>query len=86
MKRGQLQGTDWESYQLDWKLRSPYAKHRKLNGLEGLITLYEEYRALTDSLFALLGCRKFAVETDVGDWPVYYTEITRALKALDVRV
>ena len=48
--------------------------------------MYEEYRTLTDSLSALLSCRKFAVGTDAGDWLVYYTEVTRALEALDVRI
>lgn len=79
-------GTAWESYQLDWKLRSPYARNRKLEGLDGLAAMYEKYRALTDSLFASLGCRKLAMDTDAGQWPAYYMKIARVLAAAHVRV
>ncbi|MDO8447771.1 MAG: hypothetical protein Q7T10_03080 [Rhodoferax sp.] len=82
----EARGGKWESYQLDWKLRSPYAKHRKLEGLLGLTTMYEEYRGLTDSLFASLNCRKLTIEADAGDWHGYYTKITQLLEEANVRV
>lgn len=79
-------GPKWESYQLEWKLRSPYARNRGLRGLEGLALMYEEYRMLTDSLFDSLGCRKLAIETDGGDWQAYYSQILSMLEAANVRV
>jgi hypothetical protein len=77
----EVRGTDWESYQLGWKLRSPYAANRKLCGLEGLVTMYEEYRRLTDSLFTSLSCRKLVIETDGADWPGYYMKVASVLEA-----
>lgn len=79
-------GTDWESYQLEWKLRSPYAKNRKLCGFEGLAMMYEEYRLLTDSMFGSLDCRKLAIETDTADWPAFYAKVADVLESADVRV
>ena len=37
-------GEEWVRYQVDWKLRSPYATRRGLAGLAGLIELYRDYR------------------------------------------
>lgn len=45
-------GQEWVSYQVDWKLKSPYSRRLGLSGLEGLIALYRDYRALTDELYA----------------------------------
>lgn len=36
-------GEAWVRYQVDWKLKGPYAVRRNLVGLEGLITLYQDY-------------------------------------------
>jgi hypothetical protein len=77
-------GPEWEAYQLGWKLRSPYAEHRRLEGLDGLITMYEDYRVQTDSLFEALDCPKLAIDTSGGEWPGYYKQIQEALEALDV--
>ena len=82
----EARGPDWERYQLDWKLRSPYAAHRQLAGVEGLTAMYMEYRALTDSLFADLECPKLAFDTSSGDWPHYHAKVREALGQLDVRV
>lgn len=66
-------------YQVDWKLKYPYAVERKLEGLDGLSRLYVDYRALTDSLFARLSLDKLAIENTAGDWPTYYAQIEEAL-------
>lgn len=80
----EMRGSDWKDYQLGWKLRSPYAMRRRLAGLEGFTSMYRDYRGLTDSLFKLLDCPKLAIETDGGDWVVYYKEIGEALHGLGV--
>jgi hypothetical protein len=80
----QARGAEWQSYQLGWKLAAPYATARGLAGLEGLTSMYEAYRELTDALFAGLACPKLAIETDRGEWPLYYARIDEALRAANV--
>ena len=55
-------------YQIEWKLASPYARRRGLNGLEGLIALYRDYRALTDQLYVEETLPKFAIPDPQSDW------------------
>lgn len=81
----EVRGSDWEAYQLRWKLRSPYAAHRQLSGLEGFTAMYADYRALTDSLFDDLGCPKLAIDTTCGEWSHYYGQIEAALAQANVR-
>lgn len=79
-------GPKWETYQLDWKLRSPYAARRQLLGMEGFVALYEDYRVLCDALFAVLDCDKLAIATDAGDWPSYEARIVQALHGVHTPV
>lgn len=72
-------GEGWVSYQVDWKLGSPYAQGRGLAGLDGLIALYRDYRALTGLLFADLDIAKIGIETSRQEWARYYDIIDRAL-------
>jgi len=67
-------------YQVEWKLKFPYAVERNLEGLDGLARLYEDYRALTDRLFAELPLDKLAIENSARDWPAYYARIEEALR------
>lgn len=82
----EMRGPDWKEYQLGWKLRSPYAVRRQLAGVEGLISMYRDYRGLTDSLFEVLDCPKLAVETDDGEWAICYRKIDDALHGLGVPI
>lgn len=79
-------GPDWETYQLSWKLRSPFATHRQLTGVDGLTAMYMEYRALTDTLFNGLDCPKLAIDTSRGEWRQHYHQVSDALGKLDVRI
>jgi hypothetical protein len=72
-------GESWVDYQLNWKLTSPYALRRGLKGLPGLITLYRDYRALTDQLFADLDIPKLGIENSRQAWARYHDIIDRAL-------
>jgi hypothetical protein len=76
----EARGSEWEAYQLGWKLRTPYATRRRLAGLEGLMSMYEDYRSLTDTLYEALDCRKVAVETGGGDWPAHYAQVDEVLR------
>jgi hypothetical protein len=72
-------GETWVNYQVDWKLESPYAKRRGLTGLDGLIALYRDYRALTDQLYADLDIPKISFENSRQEWAVYDDIIDRVL-------
>jgi len=72
-------GEKWVNYQVNWKLKSPYASRRGLVGLDGLITLYRQYRALTDQLFADLDIPKISIENSKREWAIYDDMIDRAL-------
>jgi hypothetical protein len=74
-------GPAWVTYQVDWKLASPYAQRRGLTGYDGLLRLYEEYVAFCLELFDQLRLPTLAVERD-GDWPRARREI-RAFLSLD---
>jgi hypothetical protein len=74
-------GEKWVSYQVDWKLGSPYASRRGLVGIDGLITLYRDYRALTDQLFAALDIPKISIETSGHEWSKYDDIIYRAVRS-----
>ena len=72
-------GAEWVSYQVNWKLESPYARKLGLTGLDGLIALYREYRALTDRLFADVDIPKMSIENSQQEWAIYDDIIDRAL-------
>ena len=72
-------GETWVDYQVDWKLESPYARRRGLAGLDGLIALYRDYRALTDQLFADLDIPKISIENSRQEWAAYDDIIDRVL-------
>lgn len=65
-------------YQVDWKLKYAYAVERGLEGLDGLSSLYSDYRVLTDRLFADLTIDKLAIENSARDWDQYYARIESA--------
>jgi hypothetical protein len=72
-------GDAWVTYQLGWKLASPYAVRHGLAGLEGLIELYRDYRRLTDQLYAELDIPKIRIETSGQEWAKYEEAIDSIL-------
>ena len=72
-------GEDWVKYQLNWKLQAPYSRRLALEGLDGLITLYRDYRALTDDLYARLNVVKLAIENSRREWTAYCERIMQTL-------
>lgn len=64
-------GDAWVKYQVDWKLKGPYAVRRDLIGLEGLIALYQDYRHMTDALFDRLRLDKLMIENSERHWDRY---------------
>jgi hypothetical protein len=72
-------GDAWVTYQVNWKLASPYAVRRGLAGLEGLIELYRDYRQLTDRLYTDLDIPKISIENSGLDWATYEATIDSVL-------
>jgi hypothetical protein len=73
-------GPEWIDYQVNWKLAAPYCVRRGFVGLDGLISLYCDYRHLTDGLFQELPLAKLAIESSGRDWPTYENRILRKLR------
>jgi len=72
-------GEAWVKYQVDWKLKGPYAVRRNLVGLEGLIALYQDYRLTTDALFDRLRLDKMVIENSERDWARYNQQVLERL-------
>lgn len=49
----------------------PYGKHHGLEGFDGVVRYWSEFRALADRLFADCPFAKLAIENSAGDWPAY---------------
>jgi hypothetical protein len=76
-------GPAWIDYQVNWKLAAPYCVRRGYKGVEGLISLYRDYRRITDDLFCQLPLAKLAIENSAKDWSAYERRILRALRLAD---
>ncbi len=74
-----VRGNPWETYQVNWKVASPYGVHRSLQGFDGLVQLYQNYRAICDEIFAQLTLPKLAICNE-GNWARYYREILAFLQ------
>jgi hypothetical protein len=68
-------GAEWVKYQVDWKLQAPYSRRLGLSGLDGLVALYKDYRALTDNLYSRLDFPKLAIDNSQQAWDAYYQQI-----------
>ena len=54
-------GSEWETYQVNWKVLSSYGRERALSGFDGLVQLYQSYCALCEDIFAQLAQPKLAI-------------------------
>jgi hypothetical protein len=72
-------GPEWIDYQVNWKLAAPYCVRKGFVGLDGLISLYRDYRQLTDGLFQELPLAKLAIENSGRDWSAYESRILHEL-------
>lgn len=73
-------GQEWTTFQINWKIGSPYCTRQGLHGYEGFVQLYETYRALCDTLVAALPFPTLMLDTTDGDWPRYYREMLAFLQ------
>ncbi|MBI2760173.1 MAG: hypothetical protein HYX51_01950 [Chloroflexi bacterium] len=72
-------GRERQAYQVNWKVTSPFGVQRSLHGFDGLVQLYQEYRALCDDIFAALTVPKLAIVRE-GNWPRYRRDILEFLQ------
>ncbi len=72
-------GSEWEAYQVNWKVLSPYGRERSLHGFDGLVELYQTFCALCEDIFAQLVLPKLAIRNE-GEWARYYEEILSFLQ------
>jgi hypothetical protein len=72
-------GSEWEAYQVNWKVHSPYGMERSLHGFDGLVQLYQSYCALCEDIFAQLALQKLAIRNE-GDWARYYRDMLAFLQ------
>ncbi|HLJ34329.1 MAG TPA: hypothetical protein VKU38_11780 [Ktedonobacteraceae bacterium] len=72
-------GSAWEAYQVNWKVASPYGVQRALQGFDGLVQLYQNYRTICDDILSQLTLPKLAICNE-GDWARYYQEILAFLQ------
>lgn len=77
----EARGSEWEAYQVNWKVLSPYGEQRSLNGFDGLVELYRIYCALCEDIFTQLALPKLAIRNE-GDWARYYEDILAFLQLL----
>jgi hypothetical protein len=76
---GKERGREWQDYQVDWKVSSPYGSTHGLQGFAGLVEFYVTYRAICAIIFQVLRVPTLQVENN-GDWRAVYGEIARFLK------
>lgn len=74
-----IRGSEWERYQINWKVASPYGTQRSLYGFDGLVQLYQVYCAICDDIFSQLALPKLAIRNE-GNWAVYYHDILAFLQ------
>lgn len=72
-------GPNWEAYQVGWKLQSPYATRRALQGFEGLVELYRAYRTLCDDIIDRLDLPTLSI-LNHGDWPTHRNAMLEFLR------
>src|SRR6266851_6427712 len=75
-------GSAWEAYQVNWKVSSPYGAQRSLQGFDGLVQLYQDYRALCDDVFAQLTLPKLTICNE-GDWAATIARFLRFSSCLE---
>ncbi|MBP1994566.1 hypothetical protein [Paenibacillus eucommiae] len=72
-------GGDTEKNFVRAATQSPYGKSRGLNGFEGMVAYWQDYRGITDEAFQGLICAKIAIDNSEGNWSQYGSEISRFL-------
>jgi thymidylate kinase len=68
-------GREWAERAVRQHTLSPYGRRRGLQGFDGLVAFWEDYRDLADTLFTRSPLAKCCIPTDAGDWPAYLQRV-----------
>jgi thymidylate kinase len=58
---------------------SPYGKHRNLQGFDGLVQYWTDYRHFTDTVFSKIEFAKLSIENSAGEWLNYEQHVMNFL-------
>lgn len=72
-------GEDTEENFIRAATQSLYGKTLGLEGFEGMVTYWQNYRRITDEAFNYLDCSKIAIENTEGKWSLYGQNILEFL-------
>lgn len=70
-----IRGKEFETELVENMESFPYLRQRKLTGLDGVASLWENIQSLTDAIFENSTVRKIAIEISGGDWQFYQRQI-----------
>lgn len=72
-------GGDTEKNFIQAATQSPYGISRGLEGFEGMVAYWEDYRRMTDEAFQSMTCPKIAIDNSEGNWPAYKLKLSEFL-------
>ncbi|GHO72829.1 hypothetical protein KSD_06000 [Ktedonobacter sp. SOSP1-85] len=75
-------GSETRERLITWATESPYGKRRGLQGFDGMVTYWQNYRALIDAEFARFNGSKLGVENAAGEWKTYEQNVLDFLDLL----
>ena len=73
-----LRDPQWRDLQLNWKMNSPYCRHRGYTGLPGYIQFYRDYQKLCHKLLAILPITRQVYSTAEQKWPQIIEHIEKS--------
>jgi hypothetical protein len=76
----QRRGGDTEAGFIRRTSDSPYGKRQGLEGFDGAVRYWTDFRALADRLFDRCPFAKLAIENSAGDWPAYEARMLEFLQ------
>lgn len=74
-------GQGWRDRKVAQTAGYAYCKRRGLGGFDGMVRFWEDFRDLTDDLFARSRLSKRRIANDAGEWEAYEREVWELLGA-----
>jgi hypothetical protein len=81
-----IRSKHFERRQVAWKVNCPYCERRGYSGVDGWITLYQDYRAMTDRLVQRVPYPTLSIENSAHDYPAYEAQIEQFVAAHGLKV
>ncbi|MHB8599997.1 MAG: P-loop domain-containing protein [Ktedonobacteraceae bacterium] len=72
-------GGDTRSRLIDQATQSPYGERRKLQGFDGMVTYWKDFRSLIEAAFSRFDASKFALENSMENWSLYERNVLEFL-------